>query len=541
MAPLDATVVQDRASAAGPAQPPRLLVVGGTRSGAVIMLGADELTVGRGWDNDVVLPDISVSRRHALLRRHGNGYLLLDLGSGNGTRVNGWMVAKARLHDGDEIALGDSVVQFVEAGGAAVRGTGARRQARSGGRRLRRLVGSRGAAYGAMAALVVAATALGGWRWYERDREARERSEQRLQIRAIARHRFAEGASLLEEGRWEEASGKLELAAELDPGGPQVHALLERAAAETSRARALAEARAALARMDFAGAKLRIAGVPEDSALAMEAREVAVQLGRALEDAVRGARARASTGDRAAALKLLDAVLAAEPARADALELKASASAPVARAPAARRVRPAASALPRIVEAYLRGDVDGALQLARGARADPATADMLARLERFASAWRQGLSRMEEDRTADAIAALDDAEAADRAVAPGREGALTRQVRTALSRLHTRMAAGLVRDEELAAAAAHLRIAVAQDAANEAAREQLRQLVGRVEEAYLRGYVAKDGDGEAARQAFRLVVAALPPTDDTALKARRWLDRLDGKNSEEEPPAAAQR
>ena len=101
---LDATVIQDRAAAraSGPAQPPRLLVVRGARAGAVILLGADELTVGRGWDNDVVLPDISVSRRHALLRRHGTGYLLLDLGSGNGTRVNGWMVAKARLRNGDE-------------------------------------------------------------------------------------------------------------------------------------------------------------------------------------------------------------------------------------------------------------------------------------------------------------------------------------------------------------------------------------------------------------------------------------------------------
>src|SRR5438128_4406830 len=48
---LDATVIQDRAAAraSGPAQPPRLLVVRGARAGAVILLGADELTVGRGW------------------------------------------------------------------------------------------------------------------------------------------------------------------------------------------------------------------------------------------------------------------------------------------------------------------------------------------------------------------------------------------------------------------------------------------------------------------------------------------------------------
>jgi FHA domain len=544
VAPLDATVIQHRsaARASGPAQPPRLLVVGGARAGAVIVLGADELTVGRGWDNDVVLPDISVSRRHALLRRDGQGYLLLDLGSGNGTRVNGWRTAKARLHNGDEIALGDSVVQFVEAGGAAVRGTFAAAQAPRGRRSLRRLLGSRGAASGAMAVLLVVATALGAWRWFERERAARERIEQRAQFRAIARQRLAEGASLLEEGRWEEASGKLKLAAELDPGRSQVHALLERAGAEASRARAVAEAGAAVARMEFAGAKLRLAEVPDDSALAAEARDVAARLGSAIEDAVRGARTHARAGEGAAALKLLDAVLAAEPARADALELKASVSAPGSRAAPVRPARRAGSALPRILETYLAGDVAAAIQQARGARAEPAAAGMLARLERFASAWREGLARMEEGRTAEAIAALEQADGAHRALAPGREGSLAKQVRAVLSRLHTRMALGLAGDDDLAAAAGHLRAAVAQDPANEAARKQLRQLVARVEETYLRGYMAKDGDADAARQAFRLVLAALPATDDTALKARRWLDRLEGRAAgEEEPPPAGPR
>src|SRR5437016_2780595 len=178
-----------------------------------------------------------------------------------------------------------------------------------------------------------AASALGASRSHEREGLARGAFEQRAQLRALVRQRLAEGVSLLEEERWEEARGKLKLAAELDPGRPQVQALLERAGAEASRARALAEARAALARMELAGAKLRLAEVPDDSPLAAEAREVAAQLGRALEDAVRAARARARAGEGATALKLLDAVLAAEPARADALELKASVSAPVARAP----------------------------------------------------------------------------------------------------------------------------------------------------------------------------------------------------------------
>jgi hypothetical protein len=294
--------------------------------------------------------------------------------------------------------------------------------------------------------------------------------------------------------------------------------------------------------MEFAGAKLRLAEVPDESVLAVEAREVAAQLVSAIDDAVRGARARARAGEGAAALKLLEAVLAAEPARVDALELKASISAPTSRAAPVRPVRRAASALPRILETYLAGDVAGAVEQARGARAEPAVAGMLARLERFASARGEGVARMEEGQNAEAIAALEQADAAHRALSPGRDGALARQVRAALSVLHTRIAQGIAGDDDLPAAAAHLRAAVAQDPANEAAREQLRQLVARVEQTYLRGYMAKDGDGDAARQAFRLVVAALPATDDTALKARRWLDRLEGRAAgEEEPPPAGPR
>ena len=536
-APLEATAVAAM-RASGPAQPPRLLVVGGPRAGAVIPLGADEMTVGRGWDNDVVLPDISVSRRHALLRRHGAGYLLLDLGSGNGTRINGRTVDKARLRDGDELVFGDSILQFVQAGGAAVRRTGVAGPVRGSPRWLRKLYTSRGAAYGAMATLLVAALAVGTWRWQERERVAREQSERDARVRATARQRFAEGASLLDEGRWEEAAAKLKVAAELAPRRPQVGALLERAAAEASRARALGEARAALARVDYAAAKLRLAEVSGDSALAAEAEEIAAQLGRALEDAVRGARARARAGDAAGALELLDPVLAADPARADALELKASISVVAARASPARPTRRGPSAVPGIVEAYLRGDLAGALDRARNSR-EPAASDMLARLDRFGSAWREGLARMEEDRPAEAIAALEQAENADRGLRLGRDGPLGREVRTALSRLHTRMAQGLRGEGDLASAAAHLRSAVARDPANEAARAQLRQLATRAEEAYLRGYMVKEADAGAARQAFQMVVAALPATDETAVKARRWLDRMDGKaaGEDEAPPA----
>ena len=89
-------------------------------------------------------------------------------------------------------------------------------------------------------------------------------------------------------------------------------------------------------------------------------------------------------------------------------------------------------------------------------------------------------------------------------------------------------------DEGLPQAAQHLRAAVQNDPANEPAAQQLRQVTDRAREIYLRGYVDKDNDAEAARRAFRLVIDTLPSNDETALKAKKWLDKLDGKAAKEE-------
>lgn len=64
--------------------------------------------VGRGSACDLVLSDLTVSRVHAELRREDDQWLLVDLGSLNGTRLNGWrLVGPAHVRTGDEISFGD--------------------------------------------------------------------------------------------------------------------------------------------------------------------------------------------------------------------------------------------------------------------------------------------------------------------------------------------------------------------------------------------------------------------------------------------------
>ena len=68
--------------------------------------------VGRQNDCTIVLGDPNVSRNHAEVRPSGDGFVVADLGSTNGTKVNGVRVAEQQLRDGDEVTFGNTVMHF---------------------------------------------------------------------------------------------------------------------------------------------------------------------------------------------------------------------------------------------------------------------------------------------------------------------------------------------------------------------------------------------------------------------------------------------
>ncbi len=80
-----------------------------------------ETTLGRWSDNDIVIDDRWVSRYHAVVRRQGEQYLVVDLGSKNGTQVNGQRIAgPTSLSDGDEVQVTPLVkLVFVDYGSTA--------------------------------------------------------------------------------------------------------------------------------------------------------------------------------------------------------------------------------------------------------------------------------------------------------------------------------------------------------------------------------------------------------------------------------------
>ncbi len=73
----------------------------------VLALPSKSATIGRAPDCDLLLTDTSVSRRHAELRREDERWLLRDLGSRNGTRVNGARVTgEMEVRPGDQVSIG---------------------------------------------------------------------------------------------------------------------------------------------------------------------------------------------------------------------------------------------------------------------------------------------------------------------------------------------------------------------------------------------------------------------------------------------------
>jgi hypothetical protein len=80
--------------------------------GSHFPLGDGPVTLGRLPECDVVLNDPNVSRRHAEFRRTTDGVVVTDLGSTNGTRVNGVPVREQQLASGDEITVGSTTLVF---------------------------------------------------------------------------------------------------------------------------------------------------------------------------------------------------------------------------------------------------------------------------------------------------------------------------------------------------------------------------------------------------------------------------------------------
>lgn len=92
--------------------PQQIVALSGPLVGRVFALADSPLSFGRTPENSIVIASPLASRRHAEIRREGDGYVLYDLGSSNGTLVNGQRMQSQRLQPGDVISIGDETFRF---------------------------------------------------------------------------------------------------------------------------------------------------------------------------------------------------------------------------------------------------------------------------------------------------------------------------------------------------------------------------------------------------------------------------------------------
>jgi hypothetical protein len=92
--------------------PAKLVVIERGRAGKAFELTKDRVIIGRLPESDVAVPDPGVSRRHAEIRQQDGQYVLVDLGSTNGTKVNKSQIDERVLEEGDRIAIGRTVLEF---------------------------------------------------------------------------------------------------------------------------------------------------------------------------------------------------------------------------------------------------------------------------------------------------------------------------------------------------------------------------------------------------------------------------------------------
>lgn len=102
----------------------KLTIVEGENRGKIYYLNRNRTMVGRGIDNDVVLMDIAVSRKHFRIDRHGEGFRMVDLASGNGTHLNGRRAQEGELYDGDRVEVGNTALEFQSIGRTRARAEG---------------------------------------------------------------------------------------------------------------------------------------------------------------------------------------------------------------------------------------------------------------------------------------------------------------------------------------------------------------------------------------------------------------------------------
>ena len=568
-----------RAGGAAPARKPapakpkaaaasRLVAQAGPASGQEFALEGDELVIGRAADNPVSIPDTSVSRKHALVRKTEDGWAVSDLGSGNGTMLNGEAIAdETPLNDGDVISMGDTELRYAGAGAGAAGeadatadispsstgASGARRPpvrtARTGGGGAERSTGrGRPVRTSRMAedpeeakkkrrkifiivggSLVVVMALFVGWKAIA-NKQAIARA---AAARAGAEHQaamadmFKEAKTLVRQGKWADAKTKLEeiQAEDAEYETRQVENYLKLANDEIPNEGFLAEANAALGKNELGKAAAALAKVksnaPSVDAAVRTAKEQLEAKATEKTGAARALTAFATDLTKMEEMKALcEDILLVRNEDREASELKKQAETAIYRIknPTVAPPPPDTPWL-EVSQRFKNGDSSGALSLAQ------ACANKFQQCRTFESNIKEfetKSKRLEDLNENDLVALFE----LDKKIAGGTSSELSRPIRTQMvSKLFVKASQAKTtgnwpRAIELA------RKVQAADPGHVGAQALITEGKTQARDAYLRGYQLKDNSPDEAIKLFKDVMSMTPSDDETHQKAKSRIAEL---------------
>lgn len=549
-----ATGARPRRTGVSPAARPsaRLVCSAGPASGQEFPLSGDEVTIGRAADATVSVPDTSVSRKHALVRKTEGGWAVSDLGSGNGTIVNGEQISEEQpLAPGDVITLGDSEFQFADGSagqGDALAASPRRppvRTARTGapapGARARPVRTSRNAEDPAVAAkkrrrlLIVAGASLAvlmalfvGYRAIaqKRAKEVAEAEKVRDAQRRELTTAFQEAKNLTKEGKWVEAKARLEQIVEFEPKfePKSIATYLERANTEIPNEQALEEAQGAL-KADQLGKAAGALGRIKNTMMEKRQNELKELLEVKLGEKVIDARKRLSASPRdLAAMEQVKAmaedVLAARPEDRDAPDIKRQSEDNINRIKNPN-LPPPIPETPHleVMQRFRNGDQSGAMSLAQACAAKNAQCRALeAQIKEFDTKNKN----LENLSSAD----LKNLYLLDKKIAGGNSSDLSKQLRTRLATVFYKEASNAKTVRNWVTAIQKAQTVLEVDPGHPGANAIIQEARSQAHDIYLRGYQLRETSPDEAGRLFKDVIMMTPPGDTDHEKAKSRLEEL---------------
>ncbi len=531
---------------------PKISVTGGPKTGEEFSLEEAEYVVGRSQDNPICIPDTSVSRKHIMLRRVGSGWTVSDLGSGNGTLVNGEPISdETVLANGDVITMGDTELTFSDTANAtmmvAVTPSPSRpRPAASGaaGRpRPERVRPGRGPmvkavdpnaqkkkklaiAAGALVLLLAAAglvlirkqqDAVAA----EHEAEAMAVAAERKQVGAV----FQDAKNLIREGRWADAKERL---LELQQMAPDMGALkdyLERVEKEIPNQEHLSAAQTALQAKKLAEAKTALDKVTPDTQMY----EQVIKLKRDLRDTADAQAREARTLLDSKQLEparqskaIVEDVLAVFTEHRDAKLILEEADRLIYEItkPPPPPVVIVKDPWEQAQARFIDGDLSGAVALANACMTkSPKCKNGLKDMTDFGNMYKKL-----EDLDAKGLARL---LALDREIT-GSKGPskMARNAGTRAANIFYKSASAAKAAGQWARAVEYSRRTLQADPGHAGASNILSDLKAKAKDLYFMAYALKDANPEDAIPKFREVIAMTPADDEHHKKAKNWIAQL---------------